>query len=119
MSAICDAARNGQSVRGPYPKSYAKQLHSDSIQIEDKSDISKVVFQPFMGISPFRYRDLFEKGARKDKTGEAKKWKSEPRRPIIDSVVPSHLDAETVVISQLGIMITNKDAKKKRRRNLI
>jgi deoxycytidylate deaminase len=109
MSAICDAARNGQSVRGatlyatvfpchlcakhivasgiskviylePYPKSYAKQLHSDSIQIEDKSDISKVVFQPFMGISPFRYRDLFEKGARKDKTGEAKKWKSEPSR---------------------------------------
>jgi deoxycytidylate deaminase len=98
MSAICDAARCGTAVRDatlfctvfpchlcakhivasgikrvvylePYPKSYARQLHSDSIQIEDRSDINKVSFEPFIGISPFRYRDLFETGRRKDRHG--------------------------------------------------
>jgi len=81
MSAICDAARNGVSVRNsimfvttfpchlcaklivssgiskvvylePYPKSYAPKLHGDSIQIDDSADSTKVAFQPFIGISP-------------------------------------------------------------------
>lgn len=137
MSAICDAARNGLPTRGavlyvttfpchlcakhivasgiskvvylePYPKSYAKKLHGDSIQIEDRSESNKVVFQPFIGISPFRYRDLFEKGRRKNEKGEAEKWKTEPRRPIIDFVVPSHQDAEAVVILQLTKLIADK-----------
>jgi deoxycytidylate deaminase len=142
MSAICDAARNGLSTRGailytttfpchlcakhivasgiskvvylePYPKSYAKQLHGDSIQVEDRIDGEKVSFQPFMGISPFRYRDLFEKGKRKDAMGEAQKWKSDPRRPIIDFIVPTHSDAETVVISQLGKLIAENETRAK------
>jgi cytidine deaminase len=137
MSAICDAARNGLPTRGavlyvttfpchlcakhivasgiskviylePYPKSYAKQLHGDSIQIEDRSESNKVIFQPFIGISPFRYRDLFEKGRLKNKKGEAQKWKAEPRRPIIDSVVPAHHDAEAVVVLQLTKLIADK-----------
>ena len=33
----------------PYPKSYAKDLHSDSIEIEGPADIAKVKFAPFMG----------------------------------------------------------------------
>ena len=134
MLAICDAARNGTSIRDstmyvttfpchicakhivasgikrvvylePYPKSYAHQLHSDAIQIDDHTDDSKVHFEPFFGISPYRYRDLFEKGKRKGEGGEALKWKMEPRRPVIDSVVPSYIDAENYVVSQLGSLV--------------
>ncbi|WP_046861602.1 anti-phage dCTP deaminase [Microvirga massiliensis] len=139
MSAICDAARNGTSVRGatlysttfpchlcakhivasgikrvvylePYPKSYAEKLHSDSIQIDDPSETNKVSFQPFMGISPFRYRDLFEKGKRKGSDGAAMKWKSDPRRPMIDVVVPPHYEAEAVVALRLAELIAKKEA---------
>lgn len=140
MSAICDAARNGTSVREatlyctvfpchlcakhivasgiarvvylePYPKSYVRQLHGDSIQVEDKRDSEKVSFQPFIGISPFRYRDLFEKGRRKNSFGEAQKWKSSPRKPIVGIAVPSHFAAEKFVISQLAKVIAQGDAK--------
>jgi cytidine deaminase len=136
MSAICDAARNGRAIIGstlycttfpchlcakhivaagigrvvylePYPKSYAKKLHSDSIQVEDHSDGEKVSFEPFIGISPSRYRELFEGGRRKDPSGEALKWKNEPRKPIIDVVVPPHLEAEKYVIAQLGKLIVS------------
>jgi deoxycytidylate deaminase len=102
MSAICDAARQGRSIKGatlfcttfpchnctkhilasgirrvvymePYPKSRAKDLHPDEIEIEAESE-SKVAFVPFMGISPFRYRDIFQKGRRKDEEGTADDW---------------------------------------------
>lgn len=138
MSAICDAARVGVSIKGgalycttfpchlcakhivagglnkvvylePYPKSYAQQLHSDSILVDAQSSESKVMFEPFIGISPYRYRDLFEKGKRKTKTGEAKRWLYEPRRPMIDIVVPAHIEAEKYVISQLAIAIASKE----------
>ena len=94
MSAIGDAARTGVAVRDatlyctafpchicakhivgagirrvvylePYPKCYAEELHSDSIQIDGDGSSGKVGFQRFIGISPYRYRDLFEKGKRK------------------------------------------------------
>lgn len=137
MSAICDAARNGSPIKGstlycttfpchlcakhivasgvvkvvylePYPKSYAQQLHNDSIEIDSIDENGKVKFQPFIGISPFRYLDLFEKGKRKSDTGEAKKWLSDPRRPMIDVVVPTHLEAEEYVVAELGRLITSK-----------
>lgn len=94
MSAICDAARKGQAIQEttlycttfpchicakhivasgirrvvylePYPKSYANDLHSDSIVVDPDSYTEKVSFEAFIGVSPYRYRDLFEKGKRK------------------------------------------------------
>jgi deoxycytidylate deaminase len=102
MSAIADAARLGRPTKGttlysttfpchlcakhivgagidrvvflePYPKSYAKKLHDDSITFDPK-DKSKVVFQAFIGISPRRYRDIFEKKKRKDNEGVIREW---------------------------------------------
>jgi cytidine deaminase len=135
MSAICDAARTGTSVLDgtmyvttfpchicakhivasgirklvylePYPKSYADKFHSDSIQVDEKTDQSKVNFSPFMGIAPYRYRDLFEKGKRKNDDGEAKKWKTEPRRPIIEVLIPAYMNVEEYVIAVLGKVVT-------------
>jgi len=84
MSAITDAARLGTSIQNttlfcttfpchvcakhivasgvkrvvflePYPKSYAEELHSDSITFNPAEANNKVYFEPFIGISPRRY----------------------------------------------------------------
>ncbi len=129
MSAICDAARNGVSVRGttiycttfpchicakhivasgvhrlvylePYPKSYASDLHRDSIEVESGSQGGKVSFEPFIGVSPLRYRDLFEKGRRKY-SGTALEWSKGTRHPMIEVYFPSYFEAEWLVVGPL------------------
>jgi cytidine deaminase len=129
MLAVCDAARLGRSVKGatlycttfpchnctkhllasgikrvvymePYPKSRAKDLHPDEIEVEAQS-ISKVSFVPFMGISPFRYRDLFQKGRRKDDDGEAHDWYNDRKRPMIEVVLPSYTENEKWALASL------------------
>ena len=130
MSAICDASRKGVAVEGatlycttfpchlcakhivasgikrvvflePYPKSYASALHRDSIAVEDEDCSSRVSFTPFIGVSPFRYRDLFEKGKRKS-GGSAQKWNKNVRRPMIEVYFPSYFRAETHVVGSLA-----------------
>lgn len=128
MCAICDAARLGRSVKGatlycttfpchnctkhilaaglskviymePYPKSKAKELHENEIEIEQES-AGRVSFLPFLGISPYRYRDIFQKGKRK-KDGVALQWYEESPRPMIDVPAPTYIDLEKWEISQL------------------
>lgn len=128
LCAICDAARKGLAVEGatlfstafpchlcakhivaagikrvvylePYPKSYAEELHSDSISIEEEI-AGRVTFQPFMGVSPFRYRDLFEKGKRKV-DGTAQEWNRGVRRPMIEVYFPAYFRGESFVAADL------------------
>lgn len=129
MSAICDAARKGVSVEGstlycttfpchicakhivgsgilrvvylePYPKSYAHALHSDSIDVEVSGDTGKVHFESFVGVSPYRYRDLFEKGKRKY-LGTAQQWNKGARRPMIEVYSPMYFTAEALVLASV------------------
>lgn len=122
MCAICDAARLGRSVKGgilfcttfpchtctkhilaagikrvvymePYPKSKAGELHANEIVVEQESD-DKVAFVPFVGISPFRYRDIFQKGRRKNKDGTALRWFWGAERPMVEVYYSSYDDAE-------------------------
>ncbi len=78
----------------PYPKSYAQKLHSDSITFE--TDVpEKVLFKPFMGISPRRYRDIFEKrNARKEESGKAKEWYEGQPIPLIEDRSPAYIANE-------------------------
>jgi cytidine deaminase len=130
MNAICDAARKGSSVQDavlycttfpchmcakhivasgisrviylePYPKSYAAELHGDSIDTQGGACGHKVVFEPFIGVSPYRYRDLFEKGRRKYSGGAAQIWNKGELRPMIDRFHPPYFQAETRVASEL------------------
>lgn len=131
MSAICDAARLGRALRDatlfvttfpchnctkhilsvgikrvvymePYPKSRAKQLHSNEIEIE-KISASKVSFIPFLGISPYRYRDIFEKSSRKT-LGSARTWydKANQPRPMVSFTPPTYLEAELSEVAKIG-----------------
>lgn len=122
MCAISDAARLGRETSGatlycttfpchlcakhivscgiyrvvflePYPKSYAQKLHNDSITF-DLSDGEKVLFQPFIGISPRRYRDIFEKKKRKDSRGKAIDWYEGIPAPMIEDRSASYIENE-------------------------
>lgn len=128
MCAICDAARIGRPVKGatlycttfpchnctkhllaagirrviymePYPKSKAKELHQNEIVIEEES-AACVSFMPFLGISPLRYRDIFEKGKRK-KEGVAIQWLGGKPRPMIDISAPAYIDLEKFELSKI------------------
>jgi cytidine deaminase len=129
MNAICDAARAGRSVKGstlycttfpchnctkhilaagikrvvyiePYPKSRAQTLYEHEIDFVG-SNPEKVLFQPFLGISPPRYRTIFRKGRRKDHDGQAKRWISDEPRPMVDVIYPSYLDLELITLKEL------------------
>ncbi len=133
MSAICDAARLGRSLKGsilfcttfpchmcakhivasgilevvflePYPKSMARELHGDSISIEgqyrgDYSAFPSVNFRAFHGVSPRRYRDLFERKKRKNDLGVFQPWKKGTRTVIVDIKLPVYLQLEGYVIN--------------------
>ncbi|UHC14452.1 deaminase [Methylobacterium currus] len=122
MSAITDAARLGKGIQDgtlycttfpchlcakhivasgirrvvflePYPKSYAQELHGDSITFE-KDESQKVLFEPFMGISPRRYRDIFEKKKRKYSDGKAREWWLDIPSPMLEDKGPTYLENE-------------------------
>jgi len=136
MEAILSAARNGISVRKgtlysttypchncakhivaagistvkyiePYPKSYATKLHGDSIEANGEDDSKKVHFEPFVGIGPRRFVDLFSMGLSSGRNLERKRdghlvnW----TRPEAELRVPmtplSYLEAELKTINIL------------------
>ena len=90
----------------PYPKSLASELHSDSISFE-KADRGKyssypaVEFEHFAGITPQRYRELFERGRRKNDEGEFVQYRDKLKRPIMDIKAPFYTTLEEVVMKGL------------------
>jgi deoxycytidylate deaminase len=128
MSAITDAARKGKPLADsimftttfpchmcakhivssgvrrvvflePYPKSHAKDMHADSITFSPGEQTTKVLFEPFIGISPRRYRDIFEKKKRKDSDGKATSWAQGKAIPRIEDKSPAYIANEEPAIS--------------------
>jgi deoxycytidylate deaminase len=87
----------------PYPKSLASDLHSDSIAVEggDRGQYQKfpaVNFEHFHGVSPRRYREIFERFKRKnDEDGKLLEYKGGEACPIIDIKYPFYADLEAYV----------------------
>ncbi|MFC3579694.1 anti-phage dCTP deaminase [Sphingomonas hylomeconis] len=125
MNSICDAARTGVALRSsklftttfpchnctkhilaagikevvflePYPKSKAKELHNNEIEIEGSSR-DKVNFVPFLGITPARYESVFQKSKRK-RDGVAVRWQHGGPAPMVEVSSPAYLDYEKLVI---------------------
>ena len=86
----------------PYPKSYAAELYGTDISLNrsNKTSSGKVHFEPFIGISPFRYRDFFEKNKRKTSYGRAQAWISDPAVPIIHIVNTNYISTERDYLKQ-------------------
>lgn len=104
----------------PYPKSYATKLHFDSIDAESSGELErkkqiKVKFEPFTGIGPRKFVDLFSmslssgRNIKRKKNGVVIEWKRSsaelrvPMRPL------SYLDAEVILVNELS-SITNSQA---------
>lgn len=98
----------------PYPKSRARDLHSDAICFDDAeaAKTGKVPFLPFVGIGPRRYLDLFSlelssgrEILRKDDDGVPilpRKGESPPRIPM---VALSYLEREDKLLDEFkGIL---------------
>lgn len=95
----------------PYPKSLAAALHSDSIQIEggDRGQYQafpSVQFEHFFGVTPRRYREIFERGSRKDESGNFVPYKDNQAIPFVDIKFPFYqaLEREVmdVILKQVG-----------------
>ena len=100
----------------PYPKSQAAELYPDSIEIEGESHLPgpKVRFEPFVGIAPERYQEIFTRGRRKDDDGRAILWEAHSAEPILQRLVPAYLTIEVGVIAQLSILAESVDLKLKK-----
>jgi deoxycytidylate deaminase len=96
----------------PYPKSLASELHCDAIEIEggdrgQYKDYPSVKFTHFFGITPRRYRELFERGKRKDDNGQFIKFGSGEQAPIIDVRAPYYTTLETITVSSSSKMLVD------------
>lgn len=145
MAALMEAARMGRSTKGavlycttfpchlcakhivaagiskvvflePYPKSYAKRLHGDSITFDGATDPVRVVFKPFIGISPRRYRHIFEKERRrKDQNGRVRPWYEGVPAPRIEDRSAAYIENEAgAVVAALKGLGTNPSSAPKR-----
>lgn len=132
MAAISDAARRGTSVHGsalysttfpchlcarhivaagikrvtyiePYPKSVAERLYQDSIAVDPTDNVSgKVIFQPFVGIAPAVYTEMFKMyGERKMPSGRAIEWSPTTANPKLRRLVLSYILIEQRVAGEL------------------
>lgn len=93
----------------PYQKSKATEFHTDSIEVRFVRDVSSpqkrhfVSFEPFVGVGPRRFFDLFsvQLGSgyplkRKDATGHVLDWKPDGGRLRLQMLPVSYLDLEFV-----------------------
>lgn len=87
----------------PYPKSKAAELHSDAISLGFSEDKKTVHFEPFVGVGPRRFFDLFSMRLgsgwplkRKDADGQALKWSEEKAKLRIQMLPCSYIDLELV-----------------------
>lgn len=82
----------------PYPKSLTADLHSDAVRIQGTSrgayeGYPAVLFQPFCGITPRRYREIFSRTKRKVGRDFSEYFGGEPK-PVISTLVPAYLMRE-------------------------
>ena len=104
----------------PYPKSRALELHRDAIFGYDDvvaphcgnercEEIHAVRFEPFVGIGPHRFVDLFSlttsTGTQRERkvksSGERIRWDARTASPKVEMLPLSYLDLEAKVLYQL------------------
>jgi deoxycytidylate deaminase len=111
----------------PYPKSRALELHRDAIHAYDDeqppacgtagcTDLHAVRFEPFLGVGPHRYVDLFSitsrAGILRDRkqkaSGERIRWDPKTSLPKVEMLPLSYLDLEAKALYELKKLIGAK-----------
>ncbi|WP_275272143.1 anti-phage dCTP deaminase [Limnobacter sp. P1] len=146
MEALLSAARNGISVRDctlytttfpchnctkhivaagikevkfvePYPKSFATKMHDDSIETNGDDTANKVQFEPFVGIGPRRFVDLFSMnlGSGRNLTrkhdGRLIHWDRSNAELRVPMTPLSYLEAEVSLVNKLANVIQERGVK--------
>ena len=87
----------------PYPKSKALEFHSESIKtgIINEPIQTSTYFEPFIGVGPRKFFDLFSMNSgsgrtikRKDKDGNIAEWKPEVAKPKVQLFPISYIERE-------------------------
>jgi len=82
----------------PYPKSLAEDLHGDALIVDPgpgDEQRDRVVFEPFVGVGPRRYLDLFEMPQRKNRdTGAVLQFDPRSALPRLSDIEPAELVPE-------------------------
>jgi hypothetical protein len=94
----------------PYPKSKASDLHSDSIRFGFADTAEQAVrFEPFVGVGPRRFIDLFSMRLgsgyplqRKDVDGRKKAWQRAGAKVRTQMVPCSYLELEILASSMFN-----------------
>ncbi|HEV2382076.1 MAG TPA: anti-phage dCTP deaminase [Terriglobia bacterium] len=95
----------------PYPKSRAFELHDDSIRDAQDRDVEngdkRVAFEPFVGVGPRRYFDLFSmrmgtgyEVRRKTENGKTVSWEKSAARLRVPMLPNSYLQREKLAVSE-------------------
>lgn len=97
----------------PYPKSLAFDLHTDSLRIEGSDrgsfqEYPSVIFEHFYGVSPRRYREIFERGSRKQ-NGKFKKYNTDIPAPFVDVKYPFYSELENLALKSLTVKFDKSD----------
>jgi deoxycytidylate deaminase len=115
----------------PYPKSRAIELHRDAIHAYDDvnppacgdgdcDELHAVRFEPFAGIGPHRYVDLFSitsragilRDRKRKASGERIPWNPKTSVPKVEMIPLSYLDLEAKALYQLKkFMTAQKDGR--------
>lgn len=85
----------------PYPKSLAFKLHPDSISMEKRAGSTLTIFEPFVGVAPRRYFDLFSMRQRKDDQGHIIAWNAQKSQPRLGRTSPSYIEVEQLLVDWL------------------
>lgn len=101
----------------PYPKSKAAEFHSDSISLGFSDDDDTVHFEPFVGVGPRRFFDLFSMRLgsgyplqRKDGEGQVVNWQPEDSRLRIQMLPCSYVELELIASSMFNEVRRRKEA---------
>jgi hypothetical protein len=95
----------------PYPKSRARDLHSDAICFDEREaeETGKIPFLPFVGIGPRRYLDLFSLELssgrvieRKNDDGTPSEEAKMARPPRVPMLPVSYLEREDRLLEEFG-----------------
>ncbi len=86
----------------PYPKSLALEFHSDSLELDPVSRCGdKVSFQPFVGVAPRQYLNLFSMLDRKRADGTVIAWDGSRAGPRYSEYELSQIHRETLYSKRL------------------
>jgi hypothetical protein len=93
----------------PYAKSLALQLYPDSISADYGEKVAtQVPFEPFVGIAPRKYIDLFTMRDRKDSKGKAITFDRTKAIPRLTGSPRSYLAAEKIAFGAPEKIIEEK-----------